>query len=236
MGEIERINNLDLSVKVYQNQRVITFKDIDTVHERPEGTARKRFNDNKRHFIEGEDFFKVCASEIRTHNIMDISNKAHEDVTLITESGYLMLVKSFTDDLAWQVQRQLVKNYFRKPQRLYWQQTRQQTKDSRLLETECIKEFVAYAKGQGSQHAERYYCSFTRLANKAAGIDSSRENATIQQLNNLSLIEHIIEQVLRECMQQGKPYKEVYSACKARVEQFQEIAYLSTERAIRRNP
>ena len=109
----------------------------------------------------------------------------------------------------------------------YWQQTRQQTKDSRLLETECIKEFVAYAKGQGSQHAERYYCSFTRLANKAAGIASSRENATVQQLNNLSLIEHIIEQVLRECMQQEKPYKEIYIDCKARVEQFQEIAYLS---------
>ena len=27
--------------------------------------------------------------------------------------GYLMLVKSFTDDLAWQVQRSLVQNYFR---------------------------------------------------------------------------------------------------------------------------
>ena len=180
MGEIERINNLDLSVKVYQNQRVITFKDIDTVHERPEGTARKRFNDNKRHFIEGEDFFKVSMSEIRTLGIEDDYNYP-KGIILITESGYLMLVKSFTDDLAWQVQRQLVKNYFRKPQRLYWQQTRQQTKDSRLLETECIKEFVAYAKGQGSQHAERYYCSFTRLANKAAGIDSSRENATVKQ-------------------------------------------------------
>ncbi len=30
-------------------------------------------------------------------------------VTLITETGYLMLVKSFTDDLAWKVQRELVK-------------------------------------------------------------------------------------------------------------------------------
>ena len=229
MGEIEKINNLELTVKVYQNQRVITLKDIDTVHERSEGSARKRFNDNRRHFIEGEDFFTLSQpSEIRTLGIERPQGGVPEKVTLITESGYLMLVKSFTDDLAWQVQRQLVKNYFRKPQRLYWQQTRQQTKDSRLLETECIKEFVAYAKEQGSQHAERYYCSFTRLANKAAGITYSRENATIQQLNNLSLIEHIIEQVLRECMQQEKPYKEVYLACKARVEQFQEIAYLST--------
>ena len=33
---------------------------------------------------------------------------------VVTESGYLMLVKSFTDDLAWQVQRQLVNTYFRK--------------------------------------------------------------------------------------------------------------------------
>ena len=30
---------------------------IDTVHERPEGTARKRFNDNKKRFIDGEDYF-----------------------------------------------------------------------------------------------------------------------------------------------------------------------------------
>ena len=224
MGKIERINNLELTVKVYQNQRVVTFKDIDTVHERPEGTAGRNFRENKKHFIEGEDYFRRISSEAKAEfNII-----APNGLTLITESGYLMLVKSFTDDLAWEVQRQLVKNYFRKPQRLYWQQTRQQTKDSRLLETECIKEFVAYAKNQGSQHAERYYCSFTRLANKAAGIDFSRENATVQQLNNLSLIEHMIEQVLRECMEQEKPYKEVYLACKARVEKFQEIAYLST--------
>ena len=39
---------------------------------------------------------------------------AREDVTLLTESGYLMLVKSFTDDLAWEVQRELVKTYFNK--------------------------------------------------------------------------------------------------------------------------
>lgn len=34
-------------------------------------------------------------------------------LTLITESGYLMLTKPFGDDLSWQIQRQLVKLYFR---------------------------------------------------------------------------------------------------------------------------
>lgn len=112
MNEVT-INQTPLSVKEYEGKRVVTFKDIDAVHGRPYGTAGRNFRDNKERFIEGEDFFKVCADEIRRDKIFDISPKVHEDVTLITESGYLMLVKSFTDDLAWKVQRELVNSYFR---------------------------------------------------------------------------------------------------------------------------
>lgn len=106
----------DQSVRVveYRGQRVVTFTMIDAVHRRPEGTAGRNFRENRERFIEGEDYFKVCADEIRRRNPGAISNKATEDVTVFTEAGYLMLVKSFTDDLAWQVQRQLVNRYFRK--------------------------------------------------------------------------------------------------------------------------
>lgn len=107
------INGYELPVKDYNEQRVVTFKDIDLVHGRPEGTAKRNFTENKQRFIDGIDYFKVCADEIRTNKICDISNKTHSDIILITESGYLMLVKSFTDDLAWRVQRQLVNSYFR---------------------------------------------------------------------------------------------------------------------------
>ncbi|MFQ9546426.1 MAG: ORF6N domain-containing protein, partial [Clostridium sp.] len=103
--DIIKIGNKDLQVKQYKGQRVVTFKDIDMVHERVEGTASRNFNANKKHFIENVDYFKVCADEIRTHKIMDISNKAREDITFLTETGYLMLVKSLQDDLAWEVQR-----------------------------------------------------------------------------------------------------------------------------------
>ncbi len=58
-------------------------------------------------------------------------------------------------------------------QSFYWQQTRLAAKENRLLETDSIKEFVAYAKSQGSQHADRYYCSFTKMANKATVIPFS---------------------------------------------------------------
>lgn len=105
------VNNHQLSLKEYQGKRVVTLRDIDTVHNRPQGTARKRFNDNKGHFIEGEDYYKLQMSESRTFGI----NSPRGGI-VVTESGYLMLVKSFTDDLAWEVQRQLVNTYFKQQQ------------------------------------------------------------------------------------------------------------------------
>lgn len=112
--KFQSISNVEIAVKEYRGQRVVTFKDIDTVHGRPDGTARKRFNDNREHFVEGEDFFIVNQpSEIRTLGIQRPQGGTPETVVLMTESGYLMLAKSFTDDLAWKVQRQLVNWYFR---------------------------------------------------------------------------------------------------------------------------
>lgn len=112
MNDIITINGTELAVKEYNERRVVTFKEIDELHDRPEGTARKRFNDNKQHFIEGEDYFKISPSEFRTA-IGDMDERQQNDVTLITESGYLMIVKSLKDDLAWKVQRELVNSYFR---------------------------------------------------------------------------------------------------------------------------
>ncbi|WP_051603175.1 ORF6N domain-containing protein [Simplicispira psychrophila] len=113
MSNIVKINDTDLQVIEYRGQRVATLAQIDTVHKRPEGTARRTYNTNKQHLVEGEDYCKVSADEFRTRFPAIISDRATEDMTLVFESGYLMLVKSFTDDLAWQVQRQLVNGYFR---------------------------------------------------------------------------------------------------------------------------
>lgn len=114
MNQIQ-IQGTGIQIKEYNDQRVVTFKDIDTVHKRPDGTARKRFSDNRKRFIEGVDYYKVKCSEVRPFFGQTPPNGFNPDgdITLITESGYLMLVKSFTDDLAWEVQRELVDTYFR---------------------------------------------------------------------------------------------------------------------------
>lgn len=110
MNEIIEINNHTVIAKECMGQRVVTFKDVDTVHERPEGTARRNFNTNKGHLIENEDYFVRNSYEAKK----EYGITAPNGLVLITESGYLMLVKSFTDDLAWTVQRRLVNSYFSK--------------------------------------------------------------------------------------------------------------------------
>jgi len=112
LSSLVKINNQNLEVKEFNGQRVVTFKDIDTLHERVEGTAGRNFRENKERFIENVDFFFVKPADIQNNEIRrsEINNSG---TYLITESGYLMLVKSFTDDLAWKVQRQLVNTYFR---------------------------------------------------------------------------------------------------------------------------
>lgn len=112
MNNVISINGNELNVKMWNGQRVVTFADIDKVHERPEGTARKRFYDNKKRFVEGEEYFlitKSLMSEKRTFGI-EVPNRG---ITVLTESGYLLLVKTFTDDLSWEVQKQLVNSYFK---------------------------------------------------------------------------------------------------------------------------
>lgn len=120
-----------------------------------------------------------------------------------------------------------MRQYIQEHQSPHWQQTRLESKSNRRMETDEIKQLVEYARGQGSKNADRYYCNLSKLADNAAGIQTgSRDMATVNQLNNIVLIERIIANVIREGMQQRFYYKDIYKACKARIEAFREVAYL----------
>jgi len=115
LSNLITINQTNVVVKEYNGQRVVTFKDIDLCHGRPQGTASRNFRENRQHFIDGIDFYSVDLTNDEIRRQFGAGKNAGRTVTAVTESGYLMLVKSFTDDLAWQVQRALVNNYFRAP-------------------------------------------------------------------------------------------------------------------------
>lgn len=112
MNNLVLINDKELQIKEFKGERVVTFKEIDLIHERAEGTAKRNFTENKKYFIENVDYFEVSTKIVPSLELYGFSKFAPSGI-LIAESGYLMLVKSLTDDLAWTVQRELVNNYFR---------------------------------------------------------------------------------------------------------------------------
>ena len=114
MAELVKIEDTELTIREYNGQRVVTFKDIDTVHKNKSGTAYRNFSRNRKHFIEGTHFFvlkKENSNVTVCHNRnIVVPNKG---LTVLTERGYLLVAKSFNDDLSWKVQDQLVDTYFK---------------------------------------------------------------------------------------------------------------------------
>lgn len=118
MNNIAVINGNELIVKEYEGQRVVTLWDIARLHNVDVKVIRNNFDNNKKYLIENEDYILlskeddfarnlITSKEIDYHKINAVKN-----IPLFTESGYLMMVKPMTGNLAWSVQRQLVKTYF----------------------------------------------------------------------------------------------------------------------------
>lgn len=106
------IRGTSLPITEFRDQRVVTFAMIDKVHGRVEGTAKRNFLENRERMTVGEDYYLVeyaQKDEFRSPG----TEVPPRGLTVLTETGYLMLVKSLTDDVAWEVQRKLVTTYFK---------------------------------------------------------------------------------------------------------------------------
>lgn len=116
MQDYVKINNTDLKIKEYCGERVVTIKEIASIHNKPIKAVNQQLERNKNKFIEDVDYFVITKENLKVtasdFEYLFTSNRQKE-VYLITEMGYLMLVKSFKDDLSWEVQRQLVQSYFK---------------------------------------------------------------------------------------------------------------------------
>lgn len=115
VNDIILINNKEIKTKEYKNQRVVTSYDIANLHERDIKRVNEQFKNNRDKLIENEDYFIVKRDKISKSIISTLEKLPPnmKELVLFTESGYLMLVKTFNDDLSWKIQRMLIKSYFR---------------------------------------------------------------------------------------------------------------------------
>lgn len=150
---------------------------------------------------------------------------------LMNRDGFSLLVMGFTGKKALEWKLQYIKafnkmeEFIKEKKSQKWIDERKAGKLTRKSETDTIKRLVEYAKEQGSTHSEMLYTVYSKLANSMAGV-KSRDEATRRELNNLSLMEHIILCEIDKGIVANKPYKEIYKDCKERLETVKELAYL----------
>ena len=150
---------------------------------------------------------------------------------VMNRDGFTFLVMGFTGSKANEWKWQYIKafnkmeEFIKEKKSQNWIDERKAGKLTRKSETDTIKRLVEYAKEQGSTHSEMLYTVYSKLANSMAGV-KSRDEATRRELNNLSLMEHIILCEIDKGIVANKPYKEIYKDCKERLETVKELAYL----------
>lgn len=168
--------------------------------------------------------------EYKTEN----NNKSYHKY-LMNRKGFSLLAMGFTGIKAQEWKEKYIEafeqmeSFIREKQSTAWIESRQQSKASRKLETDAIKEFVQYAKDHGSHHADLYYMNYSKMVNNAAGI-KDREMATANDLTAVSMMEIIVSNCIKQGMEEDKPYKEIYQFCKERLDMFSDIACLKAGR------
>lgn len=178
-------------------------------------------------FLKNEETHKM----FKKSSYMEEQNNQRYPMYLMNRDGFSLLVMGFTGKKALEWKLQYIKafnqmeRFIREKETQAWIDSRKTGKLTRKAETDTIKKLVEYAKAQGSQHADKLYMTYSKLANKMAGV-SKRDEATVTQLNNLSLMEHIILCVIDSGIVAGKHYKEIYQDCKKRLETVKDLAYL----------
>ena len=109
------INNKEIKVKEYNGERVVTAWDIAKIHGRDVNEITKNFNRNRETFDLNEDYFVLNKEEFseRLKIVQDFIPNNVKEIIVFTQSGYLLLTKTFSDKLSWKIQKELIKAYFK---------------------------------------------------------------------------------------------------------------------------
>ncbi|MEF2485286.1 hypothetical protein V4D09_18585 [Vibrio mimicus] len=113
MQTTNQVTVVDLTIPVieFNSERVLTLWNIDSLHRVPQNTTFNIFIQNRSKLQQNKHYFVVYPNDhgFAANYPCPIPPSG---LLLITQRGYSMLVKAFTDDFSWQVQEQLADAYF----------------------------------------------------------------------------------------------------------------------------
>ena len=101
---------------------------------------------------------------------------------------------------------------------------RNEGKIIRKVETDAIKEFIEYAKNNGSKNSDRYYAIITKATNEILNIDAGkRDSLTAMQLEHLAMVERVIASALMQGVEKGMNYKDIYKLASSKARQVYQV-------------
>ncbi len=94
----------------------------------------------------------------------------------------------------------------------------------RRVETDAIKEFIEYAKNNGSKNSDRYYAIITKATNEILNIGAGqRDSLTAMQLEHLAMVERVIANALTQGIEKGMNYKDIYKLASSKAKQVYQV-------------
>lgn len=144
---------------------------------------------NKKHKDVLRQIYKLMAQNCAVPNMFfegkyKGKNGAAYPMMYITRDGFSLLVMGFTGNKALEWKLKYIEAFNKMEAMLQerstatWQETRRLGKLTRRSETDAIQKLIKYATEQGSNHADKLYITYSKLANKYAGI-TNRDLATV---------------------------------------------------------
>lgn len=165
----------------------------------------------------------------------------------MTRDGCSVLIMGFTGPKAGAFKEQFVEAFSamedklsKQEDRVEWKMARLQGKAIRSALTDTLQDFVAYAKAQGSENADRYYGSITLMEYKALSLiekgakvgKNFRDTLDGMQVATLTVAENVARQVMRRCMDEQMHYKDIYYVAKHEVEKLADVVKFTPMRAL----
>lgn len=137
-------------------------------------------------------------------------------------------------------QRKLLASLMVKKQNAEYLEKRASGKIERRIETDTIKDFVEYAKNQGSTNASKYYMIISKMENNnlfhldmlEQKFPNLRDIVEGFQLDTLKMADYAVARALREGMEKKMLYKDIYILARQRIEGFAQIIGKSPIQAI----
>lgn len=155
----------------------------------------------------------------------------------INRDGFTLLAMGFTGKKALQFKLAYIDAFNKMEHKLQellasgknakWLETRDHGTNTRKVETSNIKCYIDYAYRQGCRWSKNFiYGTITTWCNVGAGVakKNGRDDATIQQLNTLDLLEgSVVQNVLINGMADGLHYTRIWAQVQQKIRQFCEL-------------